>query len=415
MTQADLEQVWRQEAPHVLGALVRRYGDFDLCEDALQEALIAASVEWPAAGVPDSPRSWLVRVASRRRIDVLRSDHSRNDRERLFVTREPGRHASAADDVPGVARDDTVHLLFLCCHPALTRASRVALTLRAVGGLTTAQIASAFLVPEATMAQRISRAKAALRAAGARFEEPSSADLAERLDVVLRVLYLVFNEGYTSSRGDQLMDLSLTREAIRLTRELRAARPAHDETAGLLALMLLTQARSAARADERGDLVPLEHQDRRRWDRPLIREGVDIVEGVLGRSDVGPFQLKAAIAAVHAESPTWPDTDWLQITMLYRMLDRLAPSPLVTLNLAVASAMAHGPQAGLALVEPLLDDETLLRHHRTHAVRAHLLEMSDRAGDALDAYATAARLTTSLPEQRYLHARAARLRHHGSD
>jgi RNA polymerase sigma factor (sigma-70 family) len=410
VTRADFEHVWRLEAPHVLGALVRRYSDFDRCEDALQEALIAASLEWPGAGVPDSPRGWLLRVASRRRIDALRSDQARIDRERRFVSLEPGTHAPAAELAARADHDDTVQLLVLCCDPTLTRASQVALTLRAVGGLTTAQIASAFLVPETTMAQRISRAKATLRATEVRFEEPSSDELPERLEAVLRVLYLIFNEGYATSRGGRLMDLSLTREAIRLTRELRAGQPGHDETAGLLALMLLTEARSAARTDERGDLVPLERQDRRRWDSALIGEGVEIIESVLARGDVGPFQLQAAIAAVHAEAATWPDTDWLEITMLYRMLDRLAPSPLVTLNLAVAAAMAHGPQAGLDLVEPLLEDETLFRHHRTHAVRAHLLEMADRPNDALAAYVTASRLTTSLPEQRYLNARAVGLR-----
>jgi RNA polymerase sigma factor (sigma-70 family) len=411
MTRADLEDVWRREAPHVLGALVRRYADFDGCEDAVQEALVAAAVQWPREGMPDHPRGWLVRVASRRMVDALRSDRSRADREEVVATREPAdaAYAPAADaDLPPYA-DDTLQLLVLCCHPALTLPSRVALTLRAVGGLTTAQIAAAFLVPEATMAQRISRAKATLRSAGARFAEPSAEERPERIAAVRHVLYLVFNEGYATSSGDRLVDVSLTREAIRLVRELRERVPGDAEVAGLLALMLLTDARAAARTDSRGDLVPLEHQDRSRWDPAAIREGVAILEQVLPHERVGLFQLQAAIAAVHADAPTWADTDWLQITILYRLLDRAAPSPTVSLNLAVAVGMAHGAEAGLAVVEPLRHTAGMERHHRLHAVRAHLLEAAGRPSEALEAYAGAARLTTSLPEQRYLNGRAAGL------
>jgi len=355
----------------------------------------------------------LVRVASRRLIDHRRSDSSRQQRELAVATQQPADAfvAPAADDgLPLEGGGDTLELLLLCCHPALTRQSQVALTLRAVGGLLTSQIAAAFLVPEATMAQRISRAKATLRASGARFPLPDSASLPERLAAVMHVLYLVFNEGYTRSSGTELLDVSLTDEAIGLTRQLQQTCPDDAEAAGLLALMLLTDARRPARTDVHGDLVPLEHQDRSRWDRHAIAEGVAILEKVLPEGAVGPFQLQAAIAAVHDEAPTWADTDWLQIAMLYRMLDQVAPSPTVTLNLAVAVGMAHGAEAGLAMLEPLLQRPDLSRHHRVYAVRAHLLEMAGRHGQAAEAYARAARLAASIPEQRYLNARAAAAR-----
>jgi predicted RNA polymerase sigma factor len=409
VTATDLEDVWRREAPHVLAALVHRYGDFHDGEDATQEALLAASEQWPQHGVPTNPRGWLVRVASRRLIDHRRSDSSRQQRELAVATQQPADAfvAAAPDDGLLLEGGDTLELLLLCCHPALTRQSQVALTLRAVGGLLTSQIAAAFLVPEATMGQRISRAKATLRASGAHFLLPDSASLPERLAAVMQVLCLVFNEGYTRSSGTQLLDVSLTDEAIRLTRQLQRTCPDVAEAAGLLALMLLTDARRPARMDANGDLIPLEHQDRSRWDRHAIGEGVAILEKVLPEGAVGPFQLQAAIAAVHDEAPTWADTDWLQIAMLYRMLDRVAPSPTVTLNLAVAVGMAHGAEAGLAVLEPLLERPGLSRHHRVYAVRAHLLEMAGRHGQAAEAYAHAARLAASIPEQRYLNGRAA--------
>jgi RNA polymerase sigma factor (sigma-70 family) len=394
----ELEDVWRRESPHVLGALLRRHGDLGDCEDAAQEALEAAARQWPDEGVPESPRGWLIRVASRRLIDQQRSDRAREAREEA---------EEAAEEPPAAAdRDDSLELLLLCCHPALSRPSQVALTLRAVAALGTAEIAAAFLVPEATMAQRLSRARATLRSAGARFELPEPAELPQRVAAVLDVLHLVFNEGYTRSSGDSLIDSSLTREAIRLTRELRRLLPGHDEVAGALALMLLTQAREATRTDARGDLIPLAEQDRARWDADLIAEGVGILEQVLPRGHVGRFQLQAAIAAVHAEAATYEGTDWPQISVLYDMLEQAAPSPAVTLNRAVAVGMAAGPESGLAVVDTLLDDPAMSRHHRTHAVRAHLLEMAgDPEGAARD-YARAAQLTASLPEQRYLNARA---------
>ncbi|MGO1972828.1 MAG: RNA polymerase sigma factor [Propionibacteriaceae bacterium] len=409
MTEDVLGEVWRREAPHVLGALVRRYGHFDDCEDAVQEALAAALVQWERGGVPDQPRAWLVRVAARRLIDGWRSREARRAREVADAVRDGLDLVSAAGGidaapVPGEAADDTVTLLALCCHPALTPESRVALTLRAVGGLTTQQIAAAFLVPTATMAQRISRAKSTLRKADARFSELDPDTAAARFEDVREVLYLIFNEGYTASGGDRLVDVALAGEGIRLTRELCRLRP-DDETSGLLALMLITAARTPARMDERGDLVPLAAQDRSRWNTAQIEEGQALVREILPRGEVGPHQLRAAIAAVHADARTWAETDWLQITVLYRMLDRIASHPMVTLNLAVAVGEAHGPEAGLAVVDQLSEDPILRAHHRRHAVRAHLLEAAGRVAEARAEYLDAARLTTSVPEQRYLNRR----------
>ena len=398
MIEGELEDVWRRESPRVLGALLHRHADLGDCEDAAQEALEAAARQWVGDGVPSDPGAWLIRVGSRRLIDAARAATARAAREEAVAAGRPAGEPAGTED------HDTLLLLLLCCHPALTPASQVALTLRAVAGLDTAQIAAAFLVPEPTMAQRLSRARATLRAAGARFELPAAAELPARVAAVLDVLHLVFNEGYARSAGDALVDAELTAEAIRLTRELRRRLPAHDEVAGALALMLLTRAREAARADGRGDLIPLAEQDRALWDRALIAEGVELLERVLPSGPVGRYQLQAAIAAVHAEARSWEETDWPQIGELYAMLDRVAPSPAVTLNRAVAVGMVQGPEAGLALLDGLEG-----RHHRVHAVRAHLLELAGDADAAAAAYARAARLTASLPEQRYLNARARRL------
>jgi len=395
-----IEDLLRELAPQVLAILVRKYDRFDACEDAVQEALLAASQQWPAAGVPDSPRSWLVTVASRRLVDEWRSESARSRREEAVATLEVEPGATEQ-------RDDTLTLLFLCCHPELSVPSQLALTLRAVGGLTTAEIAAAFLVPEPTMAQRISRAKKSLR--GARFELPPPADLPDRLRVVLHVLYLVFNEGYAASSGERAHRADLTAEAIRLVRLVHAQVPADGEVAGLLALMLLTEARRAARTDADGLLVPLAAQDRTRWDSQLIDEGVGLISRTLGRGPVGPYQLQAAIAAVHDEAATAADTDWPQILALYDVLTRVSPGPVVTLNRAVAVAMVHGPLAGLAELGTLDGDERIARGHRLDAVRAHLLELSgDRAG-AVAAYRRAARRAASIPEQHYLALQAARL------
>jgi RNA polymerase sigma factor (sigma-70 family) len=409
MTDASLEDVWRRSAPHVLAALVRRYGDFDAAEDAVQEALLAAARQWPTDGTPDNPRGWLIRVASRRLVDQWHAEQARTDRELLVARRTPPESllAPAADTLDGGERDDSLTVLLLCCHPALTRPSQVALTLRAVAGLSTAQIARAFLVPEATMAQRISRAKDRLRQVGARFGTPAAEQLPDRVATVAHVLYLIFTEGHTATTGTGLTNASLANEAIRLTRQLHQHLPAAGEVSGLLALMLLTDARRAARTRPDGSLVPLAEQDRSLWDRARIDEGVHLIEAALPIGPVGPYQLQAAIAAVHAEAPSAADTDWTQIETLYRMLHALAPGPMVTLNHAVAVAMVDGPIAGLAMVEPLLQDRQLRRHHRLHAVHAHLLEMDGQVEEARAAYTTAARLATSIPEQRYLHTRAA--------
>ena len=404
-----LEDVWRRESPYVLGALLRRHGDLADCEDAAQEALEAAARQWGRSEMPDNPRGWLIRVASRRLIDHNRAERARAAREDAAAVAQPSDAftSPAADEAQ--AGDDSLQLLLLCCHPALSRPSQVALTLRAVSGLSTAQIAAAFLVPEPTMAQRLSRARTTLREAGATFELPAEAALADRVAAVLDVLYLMFNEGYTRTAGAVLVDTELTGEALRLTRRLARLLPGHDEVAGALALMLLTQSRAATRTDRHGDLVPLAEQDRQRWRRDLIAEGVGILEQVLPRGHVGRFQLQASIAAVHAEAPTWQDTDWRQITLLYQMLARLDPSPAVRLNEAVAVGMSLGPEHGLALVEAVMRDERMLRHHRVHAVQAHLLEMTGDLEGAGRAYRRAAQLTASLPEQRYLNARASRV------
>jgi RNA polymerase sigma factor (sigma-70 family) len=397
---AGVEDVLRPLAPRVLGALVRRHGRFDACEDAVQEALLAAAVEWPRKGVPDNPQAWLLTVAARRLIDELRSESARRRREDAVAALEP-----AATAAPAAERDDTLALLILCCHPALTPATQVALTLRAVGGLTTAEIARAFLVPEASMATRISRAKQRIRAAGGEFRAPPEPELA----AVLHVLYLIFNEGYIATSGPELQRGELTRDAIRLTRAVHAQRPDDGEVAGLLALMLLTEARRAARTSPDGALIPLAEQDRTRWDAELIAEGVELVVGALARGPVGAYQLQAAIAAVHAEAPSAEATDWPQILGLYDLLERVAPNPMVTLNRAIAVAMVDGPRAGLALLATLDGDDRLARHHRLAATRAHLLELAGETAQARAAYRLGARGTLSLPERRYLEARAARL------
>lgn len=395
------EDVWRAEAPHVLAALLRRSGDFDACEDAVQDALLAAARQWPVEGRPERPRAWLIRVASRRLIDRVRTDDARRRREERLAA-QPAAHADVAQS------DDTLAVLLLCAHPALGVESQVALTLRAVAGLSTGQIAAAFRVPAATMAQRISRAKATISRADATFPAPNADDLVARIHVVRHVLYLAFNEGYATSVGDDLFDVDLAVEAIRLTRGLHGSLPSDTETSGLLALMLLTHARVRARVDEAGDLVRLAEQDRSLWDRRMIDEGVALVERALPVGRVGPFQLQAAIAAVHGEARTGYETDWPQIVELYGMLDRIAPSPVVTLNRAVAIGMADGPDAGLGALRPLLDDPTERRNHRVQSAWAHLLELRGDHAEAAEAFSRAAQLTNSAPEQRYLHRAAAR-------
>jgi len=406
-----VEDLLRQFAPQVLGSLVRRYGHFDLAEDAVQEALLAAALQWPEQGIPENPRGWLITVAVRRLTDELRSDEARRRREERAAAELPREHVEPPPDgeqVPA-GEDDTLTLFFLCAHPALSPASQLALTLRAVGGLATAEIARAFLVPDATIAQRISRAKQQIKASRIPFKLPAESERAERLTVVLHVLYLIFNEGYTASSGPDLQRGELTSEATRLAREMRRLLPDDGEVAGLLALMLLTDARRAARTRADGSLVPLAEQDRERWNGSYIEEGVALVTDALARSPLGPYQLQAAIAAVHDEAAQAADTDWPQILVLYELLERTSPNPMVTLNHAVAVAMVKGPQAGLELLGPLDDDRRLAEHHRLDAVRAHLLEMAGDRAAARSSYRRAARRTTSLAERRYLEARANRL------
>ncbi|WP_353651182.1 DUF6596 domain-containing protein [Nakamurella sp. A5-74] len=412
---SDLAELLRPLVPRVLSALARRHSDFAACEDAVQEALLAATTQWPQTGVPVEPAAWLITVAHRRYLDGIRAATAQLRRE---VRHRQDRSISVAGvvDPPALPAPAASHplgddhdvgaLLVLCCDPALPRPAQVALTLRAVCGLTTDQIAALHLVPSATVGQRISRAKTLLRTHHVHFDGVPAELLPQRLNAVLDVLYLLFTEGHTSSAGSDLHDVSLTREAIRVTRMLAAAVPEHDEATGLLALMLLTDARAGARVDPAGDLVPLGEQDRTRWDRRMIREGTDIVEQLLPSGEVGRFQLLAAVAAVHADAPSADRTDWLQIVVLYRMLDRIAPGPMTTLALAVAVGEAHGAEAGLAVVAELGEPSTARLRHRLHAVRGHLLEAAGDHDGAIADYRLAAALTSSAPEQRHLNARA---------
>ncbi|MGW3897207.1 RNA polymerase sigma factor [Micromonospora profundi] len=410
-TDPRIEDLLRELAPQVLGVLTRRFGDFAAAEDAVQEAMVAAATQWPVDGLPANPRGWLIQVGYRRMIELVRGEQARRRREDLVARRDPDdrQHAPAADEELTAERDDTLVLLFLCCHPALAPASAVALTLRAVGGLSTAEIARALLVPEATMAQRISRAKQRIRSSGLPFRMPEPAERAERLAAVRQVLYLIFTEGHTSTAGPDLRRVDLAGEAIRLTRVLHAQLPADSESAGLLALMLLTEARSAARTGPSGELISLTDQDRSRWDAAAIAEGVTLVTGALPRGPLGPYQVQAAIAALHDEAPSTDATDWPQILALYEVLERLAASPVVALNRAVAAAMVYGPAVGLAALDALADDPRLAGRHRLPAARAHLHEMAGDRNRAIADYRAAAARTNSLPEQRYLTMRAARL------
>jgi RNA polymerase sigma factor (sigma-70 family) len=397
----EIEDLLREAAPQVLAAVLRRFGDFPDSEDAVQEAMLAATQQWPRQGTPDNPIGWLIEVASRRMVDQGRSESARRDREAIAAAREPREPRPSSD------HDDTLTLMFMSCHPALTPASAIALTLRAVGGLSTTEIANAFLVPEATMAQRISRAKQTIRASAVPFRTSRGAEWAERLRSVLHVLYLIFNEGYLTSGGPELARSDLSREAIRVTRIVRRAVPDDPEVGGLLALMLLTEARRRARADPSGELIPLAQQDRSLWDRDLIAEGLELVATAWSGGSVGEYLVQAQIAALHDQARRVEDTDWREIAALYGLLERMSGNPMVSLNRAIAIAMIDGPAAGLALLEPL--SEPLAGHHRLHAVRAHLLEMAGDGDAAIAEYETAAKRTDSVPENHYLTMRAARL------
>ena len=410
MIAAEIEDLLRRLAPQVLGAVVRRYGNFDLAEDATQEALLAASMQWPVVGLPDNPRAWLITVASRRLTDLLRSEHARRQREdragRWALTE---RGAARPDERAASDTDDTLVLLLLCCHPSLSRASQIALTLRAVGGLSAAEIARALLGSEQTVTRRITRAKQAIRDSGIPFALPAADEIEDRLTTVLRLLYLIFNEGYAPTAGTALIRVDLAQEAIRLARMLHAARPDDSEAAGLLALMLLIHARHRARTAADGSLIPMAEQDRSLWDQSAIDEGVALVTAALPRGSVGPYQLQAAIAAIHDEAPNPEATDWRQIAALYGVLLRLDDNPIVALNHAVAVSMVAGPQAGLELVQRLAADARVNADRRFHAVRGHLLEMAgDRAG-ALEAYRAGARAATNIEQQRYLNQQITRL------
>jgi RNA polymerase sigma factor (sigma-70 family) len=400
--QRDIEDLLRAAAPQVLAVVARRFGDFPDADDAVQEAMLAATQQWPRQGAPDNPVGWLIRVASRRMVDQARSETARHDREALAAAREPRESRPVPD------HDDTLALMFMCCHPELKPASAIALTLRAIGGLTTTEIANAFLVPEATMAQRISRAKQTIKASAIPFRMPSGAEWAERLRSVLHVLYLIFNEGYLTSGGPALARSELSGEAIRLARIVRRALPDDPEVAGLLALMLLTEARRSARTDANGELVPLHEQDRSLWDRDLIAEGVGLLATAWSKRLAGEYLVQAQIAALHDQAARYQDTDWREIAALYGLLERITGNPMVSLNRAIAVAMVDGPPAGLALLEPL--EQPLAGHHRLHAVRAHLLEMAGEVDAAIGEYETAASRTTSIPERNYLTVRAARLK-----
>ena len=412
----DAEHLLRELAPQVLGAVIRRFRDFAASEDAVQEALLAAALQWPEEGVPENPRGWLIQVAARRMTDHLRADLARRRREAVVVMQAPAHEQvlPAPDSGTAVEQDDTLILLFMCCHPALTRTSAIALTLRAVGGLTTAEIASAFLVPEATMAQRISRAKQRIRTSGVPFRMPTDAEREERLSAVLHVLYLIFNEGYTSSAGPALQRRDLSNEAIRLARAVVNLLPpgaeGAEEAAGLLALMLLTDARRAARSGPEGEIIPLMEQDRSLWDQRAISEGIAIVTATLSKGAIGAYQLQSAIAALHDEAGRAEDTDWPQILALYGLLKRMSDNPMVALNHAIATAMVQGAPAGLALLEALDADGGLAGHYRLDAVRAHLLEMAGDHDAAIAHYQAAAARTTNIPERNYLTTKASQLR-----
>jgi RNA polymerase sigma factor (sigma-70 family) len=405
----SVEHLLREITPQVLGALTRRHRDFAAAEDAVQEALLDASMQWPLEGVPRNPAGWLYKTALRRLTDALRSDIARRRREEQMNDPTEELHVQAVEEFEP-EQDDTLVLLFMCAHPALTPTTAVGLTLRAVGGLTTREIAAAFFVSEATMAQRISRAKQTITESKVPFELPSAVERAQRLQAVMHVLYLVFNEGYASSSGDALQRVDLSSEAIRLARALHASTEASPEIAGLLALMLLTDARRAARTDAGGELIPLDEQDRALWDRQLIAEGVSLVEQAMAQGRVGPYQVQAAIAALHDQAKTTEDADWAQINAFYLLLERMSRNPMVTLNRAVATAMVEGPDAGLRVVDAVAEDERMKGHYRIHAVRAHLHERAGRNDLALEHYRLAAEATASLPERNYLVRKAARLR-----
>jgi RNA polymerase sigma factor (sigma-70 family) len=407
---AESEDLLRRLTPQVLGALVRRYGHFDLAEDATQEALLAASVQWPREGLPDNPKGWLVAVATRRLTDLLRADQARRRREDAVAQRVLAETGSPlVSEGNPTEWDDTLVLFFMCCHPSLSAPSQIGLTLRVLGGLNTSEIARALLASEDTVTRRITRAKQTIKDSGVSFTLPSPDRLANRLSSVLRVLYLIFNEGYSATSGTELVRLDLAEEAIRLSRMLHLALPDDNEVTGLLALMVLVHARHSARSASDGSLIPMAEQDRSLWDRMAIDEGIALISAALPRGPTGPYQLQAAIAAIHDEAESTDATDWAQIVALYTLLLRMEENPIVALNHAVAVAMANGPLAGLELLDRLEADSRINADRRFHAVRAHLLEKNGDGDLALDAYQEASRRATNLQQQRYLNRQIARL------